>query len=122
MVDGSGESPHDGGVSDRGVPNSFIHDEPVAGDRHSAVRIRLKVVPGSRKEQIVGPLGDRLKVKVSAPPEQGKANQAVCELLARALNVDTRRVEIIAGLSNPEKVARVEGVSSAMLAPNWWTR
>jgi len=122
VVDGFGESPHDGGVSDQSVPNSFIHDEPAAGGRQLAVRIRLKVVPGSRKEQIVGPLGDRLKVKVSAPPEQGKANQAVCELLARALNVDTRRVEIIAGLSNPEKVARVEGVSSAMLAPKWWTR
>ena len=122
MVDGFGESPHDGGVSDQSVPNSFIHDEPAASGRHPAVRIRLKVVPGSRKEQIVGPLGDRLKVKVSAPPEQGKANQAVCELLARALNVDTRRVEIIAGLSTPEKVARVEGVSSAMLAPKWWTR
>lgn len=92
------------------------------GSRVPAVRIRLKVVPGSRKEQIVGPLGDRLKIKVSAPPEQGKANHAVCELLAAAIGVDVRRIEIVVGHSNPEKTARVEGVSSAMLAPQWWTR
>ena len=103
------------------MPDPFVQDEPPAGaSRTPAVRIRLKVVPGSRKEQIVGPLGDRLKIKVSAPPEQGKANGAVCELLAEALGVDARRVTIVAGHSNPEKIARVEGVSSAMLAPQWW--
>lgn len=105
------------------MPDPFVQDEPPAGpSRSPALRIRLKVVPGSRKEQIVGPLGDRLKIKVAAPPENGKANRAVCELLASVLGVDSRRVEIVAGHTNAEKIARVEGVSSATLAPQWWTR
>lgn len=124
-VDRAGQTTHDRRVTSPHVPDptatSLVQDEPASGAA-PAVRIRLKVVPGSRKEQIVGPLGDRLKIKVAAPPEQGKANQAVCELLARALGVDTRRVEIVAGLTNPEKVARVEGVSEAMLKGQWWKR
>lgn len=105
------------------MPQDFVQDEIVAAASGvGAIRIRLKVVPGSRKEQIVGPLGDRLKIKVAAPPEHGKANQAVCALLARVLNVDARRIEIIVGQSSPEKVARVAGLSSVALAHDWWTR
>jgi len=85
-----------------------------------SVRIALKVVPGSRRDQIVGPLGDRLKVKVSAPPEAGRANKAVCALLAAALNVSERDVEVIVGHASPEKVVRVTGrtasEASALLA------
>lgn len=100
------------------MPDLFVQND---GDA-LAVRLRLKVVPGSRKEQIVGPLGDRLKVKVAAPPEDGKANHAVCVLLARVLGIDERRVSIVAGHTNPEKVARIEGVSCDMLKANWWSR
>ncbi len=69
-------------------------------------------MPGSRASSIVGPLGDRLKIKVAAPPEHGKANQAVCELLAKALGISARSVCIIAGLSNPEKTARITGLAA----------
>ncbi len=80
-----------------------------------AIRIALKVVPGSRRDQIVGALGDRLKVKVAAPPEDGKANKAVCRLIAEALGVGEKSVELIAGHSSPEKVVRVVGVTAAQL-------
>ncbi len=73
------------------------------------VDIRLKVVPGSRKDEIVGAYGDRLKLKVAAPPEDGKANAAVCRLLAAALGISPRDVQIVSGATNPEKVARVAG-------------
>jgi uncharacterized protein (TIGR00251 family) len=79
----------------------------------NCVRIHLKVVPGSRRDQIVGPLGDRLKVKVSAPPEDGRANKAVCELLGTALGINPRDVEVVAGHSSPEKTVRVRGRSAA---------
>jgi uncharacterized protein len=78
-----------------------------------ACRILLKVVAGSRHEEVVGVLGERLKLKVSAPAEQGRANEAVCGLLARVLGVPPRAVSVVSGVSNPEKVVRVEGVSAS---------
>lgn len=58
-------------------------------------------------------LGERLKIRVSAPPEDGKANRAVCRVLAEALGADERDVTIVVGTTNPEKVARVAGMSAA---------
>ncbi len=88
----------------------MIEEDP---DDPRAVRIALKVVPGSRRDRVAGPLGDRLKVKVAAPPEDGRANRAVCELLAAWLGVPSGGVSIVAGRSSPEKVARVRGVTAA---------
>jgi len=70
--------------------------------------IRVKAVPGARGDQVVGPLGDRLKVRVSAPPEGGKANKAITALLAKALARRPREVTIDAGHTNPEKTVRIE--------------
>ena len=75
---------------------------PVAG----GYEIRLKVVPGASRSEVVGPLGDRLKVRVAAPAEGGKANRAVVELLRRWLGA--KRVTIVAGQSSAEKTVRVE--------------
>jgi uncharacterized protein (TIGR00251 family) len=52
-------------------------------------RLSVKVVPGSSRNQIVGSLGDALKIKVMAPPEKGKANEAVVELLSMKLGIST---------------------------------
>jgi uncharacterized protein len=71
------------------------------------VLLRIKAVPGASRDQIAGPLGDRLKVRVSAPPEGGKANDAICDLLAAALGVNRRDVAISSGASSPEKSVRV---------------
>ncbi len=83
--------------------------EPDPDDPASTL-IFIKAVPGSRKDQIVGPLGNRLKVKVSAPPEGGKANRAICDLIAGTLGVRPRDVEVVTGASAPEKTVRVRGV------------
>ncbi len=69
--------------------------------------IRVKAVPGASRDQIAGVLGDRLKVKVAAPPEGGKANKAICALIAKALGVKTAQVEIVSGATNPEKIVRI---------------
>ena len=95
----------------------FVQDEPRGqaanvGGVPSCV-ITVKVVPGSSRDAIVGVLGDRLKMKVSAPPEAGKANRAVRELIARALGVPKSHVEVIAGVSNADKTIRVRGVRAA---------
>lgn len=76
----------------------------------------VKVVPGSRREEIVGWLGERLKVKVAAPPEDGRANEAVCRLIAKKLGVGGREVAVVSGHARPEKTLRIEGVAPEALA------
>jgi uncharacterized protein (TIGR00251 family) len=58
----------------------------------------------------VGALGDRLKVRVAAPPERGRANEALVVLLREWLGA--RDVEVVAGLASREKTVRVSGVSA----------
>lgn len=77
--------------------------------------ILLKVVPGSSRDALAGTLGDRLKVKVSAAPEGGKANKAVCILLARVFGVKPRDVSIIAGATSPEKTARINSLTAEQI-------
>ncbi|MBL9119930.1 MAG: YggU family protein [Phycisphaerae bacterium] len=75
------------------------------------VLIRVKAVPGASRDQIAGLLGERLKIRVAAPPEGGKANVAICALLAKAIGVAKRAVEVESGATNPEKTVRVAGTS-----------
>jgi len=67
-------------------------------------RLSVKVVPGASREGIVGWLGDDLKVRVSAPPEKGKANAAVGKLLAITLKLAKEDVQIVTGQSSSRKV------------------
>ncbi len=71
----------------------------------------VKVVPGARRDQIAGMLGERLKIRVSAPPEDGRANDAVCAVIAKALGIRERQVVIAGGRTHPEKTVRIEGMS-----------
>jgi len=81
--------------------------------------LSLKAVPGAKRDEIVGRLGDRLKVRVSAPPEGGKANKAICRLLAAALNLSVQNIDVVRGHSSAEKTVRVAGVSAADLESRW---
>lgn len=80
--------------------------------------LRVKVVPGSRRDALAGPLGDRLKVRVAAPPEQGRANDAVCRLIARSLQIPGVRVALDAGATSPEKTLRLVGLPVELAAPD----
>jgi uncharacterized protein (TIGR00251 family) len=75
------------------------------------VILRVKVVPGASRSRVMGLLGDRLKVTVAAPPEAGKANRAVCELLAEILKIPARNVSVTSGRAQPQKSISVIGVS-----------
>ena len=77
------------------------------------VRLALKVVPGSSKNAIAGWLGDTLKVRVSAAPERGKANDAVEALIADALRLPADRVRIVAGATNARKIIEVTGLDES---------
>ncbi|MCA9293920.1 MAG: DUF167 domain-containing protein [Phycisphaerales bacterium] len=76
------------------------------------VVIRVKAIPNAKHPGVGGALGDRLKVKVNAPPEGGKANAAICELIAVRLGVKASAVQVVDGATSPEKTVRAEGVSA----------
>jgi hypothetical protein len=80
----------------------------------AGLELRLKVVPGASRSTLAGALGDRLKVRVAAPPEGGKANRAVLELVAAWLG--GRRVELIAGHASAEKTVLAAGLASLTAA------
>jgi uncharacterized protein YggU (UPF0235/DUF167 family) len=67
-------------------------------------------VPGSSRSGIAGWLGDALKVRVTAPPERGKANAAVEAAIARALDVAPECVRIVAGQTSARKVVEISGL------------
>lgn len=77
-----------------------------------SIRLRLRVSPGSGRAGIVGRHGDAWKVRVAAPPEGGKANEAVLELLARTLDVPRRSLALATGRAARDKVVILQGLMS----------
>lgn len=77
-----------------------------------AVTFAVKVVPGSSKTQIVGEFDDMLKIRVSAPPEKGKANKCLTEYIAKILSVKKKNVRVISGLTSPVKKIEVTGLTA----------
>lgn len=74
-------------------------------------RLKLHVVPGARKTAVAGLHGDRLKVKVAAPPEKGRANEELLAFLARALQVPRQAVHLNSGAGSRAKVVAVHDLS-----------
>lgn len=87
----------------------------ITEDGDGAVVLAVYVQPGARRDALVGPHGDALKVRVAAPPEDGRANKAVVALLAATLGVPARSVSVIAGEHSRSKRVRIEGVDAAAL-------
>lgn len=77
--------------------------------------ILVKAVPGASRDHIAGVLGDRLKVRIASPPEDGRANEALLALLARALGIPRARVELIAGASRARKTVVVVGLAVSVV-------
>jgi uncharacterized protein len=78
--------------------------------------VAVKAVPGSSRDVVAGLLGDRLKIRVAAAPEGGKANASITALLAEALGVPKRSLLLAHGAASAEKSFRVEGLTSAEAA------
>ena len=74
------------------------------------VIVRLHVHPGAGRTAVVGRHGDALKVKVGAPPTEGRANAACVTLVAETLGVAEAQVELTAGGSSRSKRVRVRGI------------
>jgi uncharacterized protein len=77
-----------------------------------AVTFAVKIHPRSKKNAITGELGDALKVALTAPPVEGRANQACIEFFAKLLKVPQSSVTIASGQSSRNKVIRVAGLTA----------
>jgi uncharacterized protein (TIGR00251 family) len=78
-------------------------------------RLRLCVVPGSARAEIVGRHGDAWKIRVTAAPEQGRANAAVVRLLADALSLPRDAVTLVSGHGGRDKIVELAGVGPALI-------
>jgi uncharacterized protein (TIGR00251 family) len=78
--------------------------------------IQVKVVPKASRDEIAGWLGDRLKIRVSAPPERGKANAAVEKLLAETLGLPPSAVRVVAGATTPLKAVEIDAAEGVVRA------
>ena len=76
------------------------------------VTFAIKVHPRAKKNAITGEIGDALKVSVTAPPLEGKANDACIEFFAKVLEVPRSSVTIAAGQTSRNKLIRVAGLSA----------
>jgi uncharacterized protein (TIGR00251 family) len=80
------------------------------------VHVHLKVVPGASRAGLAGLYGERLKLRVTAPAESGKANKAVLALLAARLDLPLQALELVRGSAQPLKTVAVRGRSAAQVA------
>lgn len=81
------------------------------GKRGAALAIR--VIPRARKDEIVEILADQtIKIRLAAPPVEGKANEALIEFLAKVLDVPRSKVDIIAGASGRDKLVSILDLDS----------
>jgi len=76
-------------------------------------RIEVRVQPRARRNEIVGERDGRLVVRVTAPPLDGRANDAVRKLLAKRLDVPRSRVAVVRGHAGRDKLIEVEGLDDA---------
>ncbi len=77
----------------------------------SGITFAIKVQPRARRNAIVGAIGDALKIALTAPPIDGRANEACIEFFAELLDVSRSSIMIIAGRSSRNKVVRVSGAT-----------
>src|SRR6478672_10916282 len=73
--------------------------------------LAIKAIPNAPRTEVIGWLGDALKVKVHAPPVEGRANEALCEFLAATLGLPRRAVTLLRGETSRQKVVRIEGLT-----------
>jgi uncharacterized protein (TIGR00251 family) len=77
-------------------------------------KLRLRVVPNAKRNEVVDPHGDAIKVKVQAPAMDGKANQALVEFIAETLGISARQVAVSAGEKSRDKTVAIDGFDESI--------
>ncbi len=78
---------------------------------NNEIILKIKVEPRSSKSGIVGPYGDALKVKLTSPPVEGKANKELIEVLAKELGIRKKDIEIVSGQSSKNKTVKISSAN-----------
>lgn len=73
----------------------------------------MTVSPGASRSELVGRHGDGWRARIAAPPERGRANEALCKLLSATLSVPRVSVRVVSGQSGRAKVVEIDGLDSA---------
>ena len=81
----------------------------------SGVSFSVRVQPGAKRNVVLGEFGEALKIALTAPPVDGRANEACVEFLAGLLDIPQSSVTIVSGHNRRNKVVRVAGLSSSTL-------
>ena len=84
-------------------------------DTPSGATFQIKVHPRAKKNAITGVMGEALKVALTAPPIEGRANEACIAFIAEFLNVPRSSITIAAGETSRNKLIRVSGLSAAQV-------
>jgi uncharacterized protein (TIGR00251 family) len=82
-------------------------------DAREGALIRVRVTPRSGREELICDDQGEIRVRLTAPPIKGKANQELVKFLARSLGVGKKDVEVVFGLSSRRKTVWVRGLSAA---------
>ncbi|HEV8523538.1 MAG TPA: DUF167 domain-containing protein [Terriglobales bacterium] len=85
-------------------------------DTSSGASFAVRVQPRAKRNAITGTVGDALKIALSAPPLEGRANEACVDLLAAVLKVPRSSITIAAGQTSRNKVVRVAGLSASQVS------
>jgi uncharacterized protein len=78
-----------------------------------ACTLAIKVVPNASRTEVIGRIGDAIKIKVHAPPVEGRANDALCEFLSEKLQLRRRDVTVLRGETARLKLIHIAGLSRA---------
>ena len=73
--------------------------------------VKVKIVPGSSKNKIVGAYSDALKIAITAPPVEGKANKKCIAYLAKYFDIAKSKIEIISGQTSKNKLIKIYDIS-----------
>ena len=80
-----------------------------------STRVRLRVSPGAKTAHVVGRHGEAWKVRVAAPAEGGRANEAVVRLLAETLSIPREDVSLVSGLGARDKIVQLTGLDPTQI-------
>jgi len=95
------------------VRSTYSSPAPYLSEQPNGVLLAIKLQPRASANEIGEPLGNELRIKVTAPPVDSAANEALLRLLAEKLDCPRNRVELLRGQTSRHKVVKLHGIPAA---------